>query len=62
MNKTVIISVLLYLLSCGGTPNIEFEKVRHDFGYVKQEITVKHVFNFKNSGDGTLVIQGVRAG
>ncbi|MEM1330522.1 MAG: DUF1573 domain-containing protein [Planctomycetota bacterium] len=43
-----------------GTPAIEFEQTRHDFGDVYDDKKVTHVFKFTNTGDGELVISNVK--
>ncbi len=44
-----------------GTPNLVFEAKEHDFGKMKQQESVKHVFKFRNEGDALLVIDKVKA-
>ena len=46
----------------GKTPNMKFDETTHDFGKQMSGPELKHTFNFKNEGDGTLVIEKVKAG
>ncbi|GAB4478975.1 MAG: hypothetical protein OHK0057_30530 [Thermoflexibacter sp.] len=43
-----------------GVAKIEFDKVQHDFGTIKEGEVVKHKFTFKNVGDVPLVISDVK--
>ena len=43
-----------------GSPHLVFENMEHDFGEIKQQEKVKYVFNFRNEGDGLLVIDKVK--
>jgi len=43
-------------------PEIRFDSLKHDFGVVEDGVTLKHVFQFKNVGQATLIIQSVKAG
>ncbi|MBP7736629.1 MAG: DUF1573 domain-containing protein [Spirochaetes bacterium] len=62
MKKFLILLLLPAVLYCNGKPRIQFEKTEHNFGRQEQNIEVKHVFAFKNAGDGTLVIDKISAG
>jgi len=62
-----VMSILLSgLLSCGGLlcaekgPKLEFVQESKDFGQVKQGKVLDYVFQFRNAGDATLVVQRVR--
>ena len=46
----------------GKTPNMKFEEISHDFGKQMSGPELKHTFNFRNEGDGTLFIEKVKAG
>lgn len=46
--------------STEGVAKIEFDKVQHDFGTIKEGEIVKHKFTFKNVGDVPLVISDVK--
>ena len=39
-----------------------FENPKHDFGKSFQNSTLKHTFGFKNTGDGVLIVEKVKAG
>lgn len=43
-------------------PEIRFDSLKHDFGVVEEGVTLKHVFQFRNVGQTTLIIQSVKAG
>ncbi len=43
-----------------GVAKIEFDKVQHDFGTIKEGEVVKHKFTFKNVGNVPLVISDVK--
>jgi hypothetical protein len=45
-----------------GTPRIAFDEKDFDFGKVDMGEKVEKVYKFRNTGDGTLVIQRVRSG
>lgn len=62
MNKLLVLLLLPAALYCNGKPKIQFDKINHDFGKQEQNIEVKHVFTFKNLGDGTLLIDRISAG
>jgi len=44
-----------------GRPRIAFDLKDFDFGKVESGERVEHVFTFRNTGDGTLLIQKVRS-
>mgnify|MGYP001394980646 CR=1 FL=1 len=62
MNKLLVLLLLPAALYCNGKPKIHFDRLDHDFGIQEQNIEVKHVFTFKNLGDGTLLIDRISAG
>jgi hypothetical protein len=41
---------------------ISFTELSHDFGKVEEGIELTHIFKFKNTGDGILIINSVNAG
>jgi curli biogenesis system outer membrane secretion channel CsgG len=45
-----------------GKPRIAFAQKDFDFGKVETGETIEHIYKFRNTGDGTLVIQKVRSG
>ncbi len=54
--------LLFFIISCFGKPRIEFNEITYDFGQVKQNTELKHIFIFKNTGSSTLSIEKVKAG
>jgi hypothetical protein len=65
MYKSGIITVMMlcFAISCGsafGKPLIQFPKLEHDFGSIKQETVVKEIIKFKNAGNSDLVILDVQ--
>lgn len=42
-------------------PKMSFSKAEHDFGAVDEGETVKHTFQFKNTGESELVISNAKA-
>jgi hypothetical protein len=59
----VIFVILFFLsISCGGQPNVKFNELAFDFGDVKQEEELSHIFTFVNTGTSTLIIEKVKAG
>ena len=44
----------------GPLPVIEFEKVDHDFGTIKEGTKVQYTYKFKNTGQAPLIIQGAQ--
>lgn len=40
-------------------PSIEFDYLVHDFGETDQGSEITHVFPFKNTGEGTLIIEKI---
>ncbi len=62
-NITVIFIILFFIsVSCGGQPNIKFNELAFDFGDVRQEEDLSHIFTFVNTGNSTLIIEKVKAG
>jgi hypothetical protein len=58
--KRIVLSISFLLLLPAlsfAQPAIRFDEVSYDFGAVGQEDTVKHVFEFTNTGDQELVIE-----
>ena len=43
-------------------PEIRFDSLKHDFGVVEDGVVLKHVFQFRNVGQATLIIHSVKAG
>ena len=62
MKKVLLLLLLPAALFCSGKPKIEFDTITHDFGKQEQNAEIKHVFTFKNIGDGTLLIDKISAG
>ena len=54
--------LLLLVIPCFGKPNVQFNELSYDFGKVKQETKLKHIFTFKNTGSSTLTIEKISAG
>jgi hypothetical protein len=54
--------VIISHSSCFSSPRIQFEKNSHDFGELAQEMTVKEVFIFKNTGNSLLIIGKIESG
>ncbi len=50
----------LALISCFNGPRIEFNEMSYDFGNVKQNSELKHIFIFKNTGNSILKIEKVK--
>jgi len=46
----------------GKAPKLVFAELSHDFGNQTSGPDLTHTFNFKNEGDGTLIIEKVKAG
>ena len=46
----------------GGKPQIRFTTLEHDFGKAVSGEELKTVFEFKNAGEGVLVIEKVKGG
>ena len=42
-------------------PQIEFDKVEHDFGEIEKGTSVETTFNYKNTGDAPLVITDIKS-
>ncbi|MFA5073729.1 MAG: DUF1573 domain-containing protein [Nitrospirota bacterium] len=40
-------------------PKISFKEIRHDFGTVFQGTTARHVFEVRNTGSQTLIIDRI---
>ena len=45
-----------------GKPRIAFDQKDFDFGKVETGEKIEHIYEFRNTGDGTLVIHKVRSG
>ncbi len=63
MMRQVIFGLgFLCVLVLSAQPRLEFEKVVHDFGQIKEaDGAVEYAFVFENKGDQPLLISGVRA-
>jgi hypothetical protein len=59
MKKLLLMLVLPTLLYCNGKPKIHFDSLTHDFGTQARSVEIKHIFTFKNTGDGLLVINKI---
>lgn len=46
----------------GKSPKIEFANTQHDFGKQMSGPELKYSFGFRNTGEGTLIIESVKAG
>ncbi len=44
----------------GPLPKFEFQTVDHDFGTIKEGQVVEYTYQFKNTGDAPLIIQGAQ--
>jgi hypothetical protein len=44
----------------GPLPKLEFQKVDHDFGTIKEGDVVEYTYAFKNTGEAPLIIQGAQ--
>lgn len=44
------------------TAKIVFNELKYDFGKVEEGVELTHIFKFKNTGDGILIINNVNAG
>ncbi|MBN1496892.1 MAG: DUF1573 domain-containing protein [Spirochaetes bacterium] len=62
MKKFLLLLLLPAALYCNGKPKIEFDALTHDFGEQSQNAELKHTFIIRNAGDGTLLIDKIRAG
>lgn len=68
MSKLIMVSVLGMLLAGSGPalaaaeggPKIVVEKMRYEHGVAKQGNSVSHVFEIRNGGTETLVIERVQ--
>lgn len=49
------------LTVCLAAPQVEVERISHDFGIISEGEKRSHTFRFRNSGDETLVIQRIKA-
>jgi hypothetical protein len=68
MKSKVSIICLVFFLFClthnaqaqnSVLDSIFFEETTHDFGEIKQDVKVKHLFVFQNLGDSSVYIQDV---
>lgn len=68
MKRIVWLSVLVATLLCAGLlsaqevggPKIEVREVKYDFGKVAQGTPASHVFEVRNTGTETLIIEKVQ--
>lgn len=49
-------------MSSLGKPVIQFNVKEHAFGSLKQKTQANWIFNFKNAGNTTLVIEKIQSG
>ncbi len=62
MKRFIVFFFFLLLPAiCFADPGISFKEEVYDAGTVNQGETVRHVFEFSNSGDSELLIQNVKA-
>jgi hypothetical protein len=68
MKKLSIMSMAVFFLCAASLaaqeysgPKIEVKEIRHDFGKVVQGTQASHVFEIKNAGKETLVIERVQS-
>ncbi len=64
MKKMLFSIILCYLISCSslfGNPSVNFDKLEHDFGTIRQERIVRESVRFKNNGNSVLVIKKIEA-
>lgn len=61
--RTVLLLLMLLATAAAvqAGPRIEATQVRHDFGKVNAGERAEHVFEIRNNGDETLVIQKVQS-
>lgn len=62
MKRALLISVIVLLLLpvvAHATAQIQFERLRYDFGPVKQGEMLQYVFNFSNTGNKDLIIEKI---
>jgi hypothetical protein len=50
----------LFSFQLSQVPLIKFDELTHDFGVVKQGVSLEHTFKFTNEGDGQLIITSVQ--
>lgn len=62
MKKFLFLLLIPVALYCNGKPKIVFDAPTHDFGKQEQNVELKHIFIFKNAGDGTLLIDKIVPG
>jgi len=60
----IIVSVMILasITACNGKPVAVFETTSHDFGIVEKSSSVKYSFQFKNTGNSTLIIERIKTG
>jgi hypothetical protein len=65
-HKTIVLFIsfflLFFLISCFANPRIEFNEISYNFGQIRQNTDLKHIYVFKNTGSSTLTIENVKAG
>ena len=63
MLKTLILIILLSVfMILTALPQIDFEKITHDFGQFKEDANiVSYDFQFTNTGDEPLKLENVKA-
>ncbi len=59
MRKLLILLALPAMLYCNGKPKIEFDSLTYDFGKQDRSISLTHIFTFKNTGEGVLIINKI---
>jgi hypothetical protein len=62
MKKFLLLLLVPVILNCNGKPKIQFDTLAHDFGKQRQNTELKYIFEFKNIGNGTLLIDKIQAG
>lgn len=59
---TILSLLLLFVataLAQGKAPKAVVEKLDHNFGKIKENVKVSHIFKVKNEGTADLLIEGV---
>jgi hypothetical protein len=60
MKKYLLLLLVPIALYCSGKPKIHFDTLIHDFGKQEQNAELKYTFEFKNVGDGILLIDKIQ--
>ncbi len=62
MKKILVAFTILFCMAANAQSDIEFNKLKHSFGKIKQNKPVSYSFSFTNNGTKALIVESALAG